>query len=87
LYRPAGHSWVSVYPPNAARLARKIVDGINTSSSLAIDPSDNLYVKNEYDGISKGRQTVTVYAPGGVKLLQTITKGAYGGQFLIIGSP
>jgi hypothetical protein len=42
---------------------------------------------NVYDGVSKEHQTVTVYAPGGMKLLQTITKGAYGGQSLIIGSP
>jgi hypothetical protein len=84
---PGGRSWISVYPPGAARPARKIVDGINSPKSLAIDPSDNLYVMNVYDGVSKGHQTVTVYAPGGTKLLQTITKGAYGGQSLIIGSP
>ena len=87
LYPPGGHSWISVYPPNATRPTRKIVVGIDTPSSLGIDPSDKLYVMNEYDGHPDGHQTVTVYAPGGTKLLQTITKGAYGGQTLIIGSP
>jgi sugar lactone lactonase YvrE len=86
---PTRRGWVSVYAPGVTQPVRKITDQIDTPASLAIDPSDDLYVLNLDDSVQsgKGHQTVTVDVPGGTKLLQTITKGAYGGQTLIIGSP
>jgi sugar lactone lactonase YvrE len=72
--------WVSVYAPGRTRPIREIGKYPNFfPSALAIDPSDNLYV-----GI---RSAVNVYAPGGTKLLRTITDGVDGTNSLLIASP
>jgi hypothetical protein len=50
--------------------------------ALAIDPSDNLYVLNNYR-----RSTVLVYSPGAAKLLRKITDSVNYSAGLLIGSP
>jgi DNA-binding beta-propeller fold protein YncE len=76
-----GSGWVSVYAPGSAHPTQRIRDGINRPNDLAIDPSDNLYVANA------NANSVTVYSPGGAKLLYTITKGLKFAEALAIGRP
>ena len=78
--------WVSVYAPGDTQPIGEITVGIYTPLSLAIGPSDDLYVGNAHYGDQKGHVTVTVYTPGGAKLLRTITEGINGGLALLIGS-
>jgi hypothetical protein len=76
----SGEGWVSVYAPGRTRPTREIGKEPKFSpEALALDPSDNLYV-----GI---RSAVNVYAPGGTKLLRTITDGVDGTNSLLIASP
>jgi DNA-binding beta-propeller fold protein YncE len=49
--------------------------------SLAIDPAGNLYVANLY------ADTVTVYSPGGAKLLRTIRRGVQVAATVLVGAP
>lgn len=79
--RPYDSGRVSVYAPGGTQPIRKVRDGINGPNDLAIDPSDNLYVAN------LGTNSVTVYSPGGAKLLYTITKGLKFAEALAIGRP
>jgi DNA-binding beta-propeller fold protein YncE len=76
-----GSGWVSVYAPGSAHPTQRIRDGINRPTDLAIDPSNNLYVANA------NANSVTVYSPGGAKLLYTITKGLKFAEALAIGRP
>jgi DNA-binding beta-propeller fold protein YncE len=62
---------VTVYSPNGTFL-RAITDGVRDPEAIALDAHDDLFVANTEDG--EGR-TVTVYAPGTTKLVQTITDG------------
>jgi hypothetical protein len=55
--------------------------GINVATALAVDGTDNLYVANAYGN------AVTVYSPGGAKLLYTITDGVSHPEAVVIGSP
>lgn len=63
------HGWISVYARGATIPLRKITEGIDVPLSMAVDPDGKLYVAN-YGGGS-----VTVYSPGGMRLLQTIADG------------
>jgi DNA-binding beta-propeller fold protein YncE len=72
--------WISVYPPGSTRPGRRV--RVENPVALAIDPSDNLYVLNNYR-----RSTVLVYSPGAAKLLRKITKDIGASSALLIGSP
>ena len=61
--------FISVFPAGATSPVREVKEGINTPSALVIDPLGNLNVANNHVG------TVTVYSPGGEKLLYTIKAG------------
>lgn len=72
--------WISVYPPGSTKPARRV--RVENAVALAVDPSDNLYVLNNYR-----RSTVLVYSPGAAKLLRDITKDIGASAALLIGSP
>ena len=77
----AGRSgWVSVYAPGNTQPQRRV--HVYRAAALAIDPSDNLYVLDNYK-----RSTVFVYSPGAAKLLRTITEDIGASAALLIGSP
>ena len=77
----AGRSgWISVYAPGSTQPGRRV--RVENAVALAIDPSDNLYVLNNYR-----RSTVLVYSPGAAKLLRKITKDIGASSALLIGSP
>jgi hypothetical protein len=72
--------WISVYAPGSTQPGRRV--RVKNAVALAIDPSDNLYVLNNYR-----RSTVLVYSPGAAKLLRKITKDIGASAALLIGSP
>jgi hypothetical protein len=72
--------WISVYAPGSTQPARRV--RVEHAVALAIDPSDNLYVLNNYR-----RSTVLVYSPGAAKLLRKITDSVNYSAGLLIGSP
>ena len=72
--------WISVYAAGATQPMRRI--RVYNAVSLAIDPSDNLYVLNNHK-----RSTVLVYSPGAAKLLRKITADIGASSALLIGSP
>ena len=77
----AGRSgWISVYAPGVTQPEREL--RVYNAAALAIDPSDNLYVLNNYK-----RSMVLVYSPGAAKLLRTITEDIGASSALLIGSP
>jgi hypothetical protein len=77
---PLSPGWVSVYASGGMRPIREVMYGKAVApTSLAIDPSDNLYVAVN--------NRVDVYSPGAVKLLRRITKGVLAPYALLIGSP
>jgi hypothetical protein len=64
------NGWISVYPSRSTHLLRTITDGIpygEFPDRLAFDSLGNLYSGNLSD--------ITVYAPGGSKVLRTIKHG------------
>jgi hypothetical protein len=72
--------WVTVYAPGGTRPIRKIGNYPRYfPSSLALDPSSNLYV-----GLGSA---VNVYTPGATKLVRRITRGVGGTFALLVGSP
>jgi hypothetical protein len=78
-YTNGRSGWISVYAPGSTQPVRRVrVYAV----SLAIDPSDNLYVLNVHK-----RSTVLVYSAGAAKLLRTITDGLRNSSALLIGSP
>ncbi len=72
--------WISVYAPGGTQPVRRV--RVENAVALAIDPSDNLYVLNNYK-----RSTVLVYSPGAAKLLRKITEDIGASAALLIGSP
>jgi hypothetical protein len=62
-------SVISEYAPLSATLVHTITGGISSSTTLAVDNSNNLYVANG------SGPSITVYAPGQTSVLRTITKG------------
>lgn len=72
--------WISVYTSGSTQPARRV--RVEHAVALAIDPSDNLYVLNNYR-----RSTVLVYSPGAAKLLRKITDRVNHSAGLLIGSP
>jgi hypothetical protein len=80
-FRPLkDHGFISVYAPGGTQPVRLITKGIDNPLSLALDPVGNLYVANE-------RRSITVYNPGGDRLLRTIPKDTAHAQTLLFGSP
>lgn len=72
--------YVVVYRPGSTQPARRV--RVENPVAFAIDPSDNLYVLNNYR-----RSTVLVYSPGAAKLLRKITEDIGSSAALVIGSP
>jgi hypothetical protein len=62
----------------ACRLSPSSRQPAQEPSALAIDASDNVYIGSG--------TVVSVYSPGAVKLLRTITNGLYAPQALLIAS-
>jgi len=79
--QPDEPGWVSVYAPGRAHPTRRITDGIDRPQALGLDPSRNLYVADF------ATDSVSVYSPGGAKLLYRIRKGIEYAATLIVGSP
>jgi hypothetical protein len=77
---PVPSGWISVYAPGGSQPVRKV--RVYDPVSLAVDPSDNLYVVN-----LQRQNSVLVYSPGATKLLLKITDGINIASGLVIGSP
>lgn len=79
---------VAVYAPGSSSPMRTITDGVVKPSALAFDGAGNLYVLNYciYQPSSGCAQApaVTVYAPGGVTPIRTITTGIGGAGALTL---
>jgi hypothetical protein len=65
--------WITVYSSGTEPL-RKLTVGVGGPVSLALDPTDYLYIANWPCCVDK--DSITVYAPGGSKLVRRITYGA-----------
>lgn len=81
-----GHS-VSIYAPISGtwrmKFARVVAEGVDLPEALAIGPSGDLFVAN---WPNHGNGWVSVYAPGGTKLLRKITSGIDGPLALAVDS-
>lgn len=79
-YTNGRSGWISVYAPGSTEPVRRV--RVYNAVALAIDPSDNLYVLNNYR-----HSTVLVYSPGAATLLRKITEDIGASSALLIGSP